>query len=346
MAVRAWSAVIAALLSAGLHLQAQASEAEYVAFRVDEQRLIATVLVREIAGQVTEGLSPKPVAKYGYRHFPLPPWWKEREAFSTPDADRWVVQLAPGQVIEAAAEGVVAGQPLCSEAIGVMLRATPRHAAAIAASPARYFVASPSVAGLPVTSERSPLGARPETFAQEWRRSLELLLNELVARELPRVRADAEKALSRAEASTVRYHRTWARERRRIDSAMERGKRELKYDVQAFQLGPGVPVYFVRAEWLVSGLQGFAASLWVRTDPRFEIVETNLRPAAWLRMGEFQGHVTREHLGLVLNVLDRDRDGWGEILFLQTGYEGFSISARVCSLSGFGPADLQYGGGC
>ena len=76
----------------------------------------------------------------------------------------------------------------------------------------------------------------------------------------------------------------------------------------------------------MSGLQGFAASLWVRTDPRFEIVETNLRPAAWLRMGEFQGHVTREHLVLVLNVLDLDREGCGEILFLHTGYEGFSIS--------------------
>lgn len=46
---------------------------------------------------------------------------------------------------------------------------------------------------------------------------------------------------------------------------------------------------------------------------------------------EFQGHVTRDQLGLVLGVIDRNRDGWGEILFLQSGYEGFSLSVRSYS---------------
>jgi hypothetical protein len=63
-------------------------------------------------------------------------------------------------------------------------------------------------------------------------------------------------------------------------------------------------------------------------------------------MFEVQGRTTRENLGLVLNVLDRDRDGWGEILFLEAGYESFRISLREYSATGFSPTGLVYGGGC
>jgi len=127
---------------------------------------------------------------------------------------------------------------------------------------------------------------------------------------------------------------------------MERNEGKRTYDVQAFRLGPEDPVYFVRAEWMVQGRQGFAASLWLRTAPRVEVIETNVQPAAWLRMFEFQGRTTRENLGLVLNVLDRDRDGLGEILFLETGYESFGITLREYSPNGFVPTGLTYSGGC
>ena len=156
--------------------------------------------------------------------------------------------------------------------------------------------------------------------------------------------SDAE--LSKMEASTVGYHRSWARELRRVEIAMERNEGRRQYDIQAFQLGPGAPVYFVRAEWLVDGRQGFAASIWLRTEPTVEVIETNVRPASWLRMFEFQGRVTRDHLGLVLNVLDRDQDGWGEILFLESGYEAFGISLRQYSPTGFERSGPVYGGGC
>jgi hypothetical protein len=63
-------------------------------------------------------------------------------------------------------------------------------------------------------------------------------------------------------------------------------------------------------------------------------------------MFEFQGRVTRNHLGLVLNVIDRDQDGWGEILSLQAGYEAFSLSVREYGVGGFEPTAVTYGGGC
>jgi hypothetical protein len=45
-------------------------------------------------------------------------------------------------------------------------------------------------------------------------------------------------------------------------------------------------------------------------------------------------------------VLDRDQDGWGEVLFLESGYEGFRISLRRYSPAGFVTSGPSYGGGC
>jgi hypothetical protein len=46
-------------------------------------------------------------------------------------------------------------------------------------------------------------------------------------------------------------------------------------------------------------------------------------------MFEFQSRVEREHLGLVLNICDRDHDGWGEVLMAQGGYESMRIAAEA-----------------
>ena len=128
---------------------------------------------------------------------------------------------------------------------------------------------------------------------------------------------------------------------------MERGAGRLHYNVQAFQLAPDqVPVFFVRAEWLVGRRQGFAASLWLRAGQPIEVLETNVRPAAWLRMSLFQGGVGPSHLGLILNVLDRDGDGWGEVLFASEGYEGRSISLLEYSPAGLQRAAIELIGGC
>ena len=67
--MRWWFALLAVVVGADALPQGQAAPpTEYVAFRVDDQRLIATVLVREAtSGQVREGLSPRPAARYGYQ---------------------------------------------------------------------------------------------------------------------------------------------------------------------------------------------------------------------------------------------------------------------------------------
>lgn len=344
--MRWWFALLAVAFGAGALPQGQSAPTEYVAFRFDDQRLIATVLVREATtGQVREGLSPRPAARYGYQFFTIPPWWRERP-FAAPPLGRWIVHLSADIVIEAAAEQVVGGYAQCQEAVGVLLRPTSGDSKKLTASASRYFVASPVGAASPSRPDRSSIGAIPLPPSSQWKAAVETALDGLLAGELPRVRSDAAAELSRMEASTVAYHRSFARELRRIEAAMERNEGKREYDVQAFRLGPADTLYFVRAEWLVQGRQGFAASLWLRTEPHFEVIETNVQPASWLRMWEFRGRTKRENLGLVLNVLDRDRDGWGEILFLETGYESFGISLRRYSATGFEPTGLTYGGGC
>jgi len=343
-AVGAGTAVLAGLLLTQNEARHQdpAPEPAFVAFRVDEHRVIATIRVMEpMAKQVREGLSAEPVARFGYQHFELPASWRERVPAGIRDAKRWVVHAAPGQAFDAEAERIVGGNAQCTEAVGVLLRIDAPRAAAFAALPARYFVADASVPrDVPAAGSRSPVRVLSSpALTVEQRRAFESILNQVLMQELPRVRADAEPHRVGSRARTP--------QRREIDEALARGHGELRYDIQSFQLAPdGVPLHFVRAEWSVQRRQGFAVSLWMRGEQPIEIIQTNLRPASWLRMSLFQGKVAPEHLGLVLNVLDRDHDGWGEVLMSQDGYEGRSIQLFEYSPSGFQPTGTEFACGC
>ena len=51
-------------------------------------------------------------------------------------------------------------------------------------------------------------------------------------------------------------------------------------------------------------------------------------------------------MGLILNVFDRNHDGWGEVLIVQAGYEGEWLSLLEYSESGFQPTGIGYSYGC
>jgi len=341
------AAALTALLTGPAAIaQAPSAGSAFVAFRVDGSHVIATLKVIEVSKQV-EAATAEPVARFGYRHFDLPAAWREPDAVVERAGDRWLIHAAPGRTFEAETEQSVGGITGCQGAIGVLLRVEPAQSDAFAALPARYFLAERSVTPPTPKASRSTVGAIPSPSTPAFQGALRSMLNDLLARELPRVRADAEPEIARLVASDVDYHRSWARERRAIDDDMQRGRGALTYDVQSFRLAPdGVPLHFVRAEWKVRGRQGFAASLWLRGDESLELIETNLRPASWLRMFEFQGEVSREHLGLVLNVFDRNQDGWGEVLFAFGGYESLSLSLFEYSATGFHPTGIEFAHGC
>ena len=324
-------------------------ESALVAFRVDANRVIATLKVRGSAErQVTQGLSAEPIARYGYRHFDPPASWREQDAAGMREGDPWLIHAAPGQVFEAEAERIVGGQAGCQDATGVLLRVASEQSGAFMALPAKYFLAERSMTLPELKADSdSRVGVARSPRPAEFRRPLEAALNELLARELPAFRTVAAPNLARAASSSVGYHRSWARQLQAVEDAMQSGRGELTYDVQSFRLAPdGVLLHFVRAEWTVQRRQGFAVSLWLRGGQPLEVIQTNLRPALWLRSFEFQGKVAREHLGLILNIFDRDHDGWGEVLMAGSGYESTSLSLLEYSPSGFQPTGIEYGYGC
>ncbi len=337
------------IAAATLYGQSPSPASEFIAFRVDGERVIATVLVRDVnLPQVRKGLSPLPVAQFGYPYFEPPDNWGDLRT-DHKAGDRWLIHAAPGQVFQATVDRRVGGYLMCEEAVGVRLRVAPQQAEAFRAVQARYFVAIPAAAETPhATSLRSDIRALPAyTLTPQMRRSLESVLGATLARELPRVRAEAARSLASALTGTSRQDQSWARERLQIEDAMERGCGRLQYNVQAFQLSPDrVPVLFVRAEWLVGRRQGFVASVWVRAGEPIEVLGTDVRTAAWVRTSLFQGGVSPSHMGLILNVLDRDGDGWGEVLFASEGYEGRSISLLEYSPAGFLSAAIDLSGGC
>jgi hypothetical protein len=160
------------------------------------------------------------------------------------------------------------------------------------------------------------------------------------------VQKEAADEIARFASSDVAHHRAWARQRQQVDAVLLAGKTRLTYDVQPFRLGADAPLYFVRAEWRAGVSPAFGAAVWVKGSRPLSVVQTDLSPARWLRMFEFQGELSRELYGLVLNVFDRDGDGWGEILFAHGGYEGMGLEVLEYSPNGFLPADISYSYGC
>lgn len=347
-----WKAALLASLLAttGALVTGQAARQEpnrsaFIAFRVDDLHAIATIATPDMESlQIEDGLSPEPAARFGFRYFDLPEAWRGRVPTDLRAGARWLIHVAPGAAVQAEAERIVAGQPGCGQAIGMLLKVSPEHSDAFAKLPAKYFLAEPTASAAAASSS---VRAVSSPSSPEFRRAVESTLNELLLRELPAIRAEAEPEVERMASSTVNYHRSWARDRRAVDEAMQRGEGKLTYDIQSFSLSPDrAPIHFVRAEWKVRSRQGFAATLWLRGEQSVEIVEQNLRPASWLRTFEFQGAVSREQLGLVLNVLDRNHDGWGEVLMAQGGYESLAISLLEYSATGFHPTGIEYAFGC
>jgi hypothetical protein len=324
---------LTSLAIAGLSARAQ-SWSGHIAFRVDDRRVIAHL-------GTTEGKPPQvreftePVAKLGYGYFDRPEWWGEAPA-DIRVGDEWVVYLSPGRSVRANVERFVGGYVGCDQATGVMLTVEPSQLSSFAETRAKYYVATTAKDDIALASNRqrtlvgSPAAVQmlSPALSSEMRLSLESELNQLLVRELPRVRSQSAPSLLRGLEAPYRSERAWARERLQIEDAMQQGNGRLTYDVQAFRLGGNDrPVYFfVRAQWHVGNKQGFAATVWARGGGELQILDSDVRAASMMRAPLYRDGVAPSHFGLILNVLDSNRNGWGELLFSQSGYESGSIT--------------------
>jgi hypothetical protein len=339
--------IVLAFLFAAAALQqprdtAPAAPDVLVGFRFDTQHVVATVK-SELSvplPQLARDPVPMPIAKYGYPIFDLPAELRKLVPSAIRAGDRWAIHTAPGQAFGATAEKIVLGEGGCSHLIGVLLKVDDRDAHAFAGVRARYFAVERGDAE-PAASELGELPA--STVTPGTRATIDKALAALLERELPAVRAESRAAWGLA-ASEVEDQRTWARGVLDAQEALARGAATLAYDAQPYRLDGGAPLIFVRAVWRAAGRQAFAAAVWLRADTG-EIVWQNMRPAMWIGMREFRRGVVPEQLGLVLNVVDRDRDGRAEILFAQLGYESVGISL-LDSRTAFQPVGAGYSYGC
>jgi hypothetical protein len=316
----------------------------FVAFRVDDRHAMA--VIAEVADQADSVDGSQPAARFGFEYRDADPAIVAAVPKGVFAVKQWTVHLAPGRRVTATAGRIVHGNAACTGLAGMLLRIDPADQQSYAARPEKYFVVDPGD-GMRTAPSPPPSALPPSALPPIDRTRLERLLHDLLKRELPAVRNEAASEIDRLAESEVAYQRTWALERRELDAGLEAGKARLEYDVQAFDLERnGPPRYFVRAEWAVNGRPAFGAALWIKGGDAPSIVDQDLSTARWLRMFEFQGKLSPELYGLVLNVFDRDGDGWGEVLMARGGYESNRLELIALTPSGFTTTGISYAYGC
>ena len=295
----------------------------------------------EVSDQPDSVGGSQPAARFGFEYRDADPAIVAAVPQAVFAVKQWTVHLAPGRRVSASAGRVVHGGAACTGLAGMLLQIHPTDLQAYAARPEKYFIVDAGEGSK--TSAAEP----PRELPPIDRPKLEALLNALLKGELPTVRAEAAAEIDRLVTSEVAYQRRWALERQELDRALDAGKARLEYDVQPFDIERnGPPRYFVRAEWNVGGRAAFGAALWIKGGDELTIVDQDLSAARWLRMFEFQGTVSPELYGLVLNVFDRDGDGWGEVLMARGGYESNTLELMALTPNGFVRTGISYSYGC
>src|SRR5262245_44777003 len=226
----------AALIASMFLVQTPAPQREYVAFRVDDARVIAVLKTIDTPGRQRKEseVSNPPVAMYGFPIFDPPAEWLKYVPPTMRPGDRWRLDVGGGRLLDAVAERVVAGQAQCLGAVGVMMKITPEDAADFAAVRARYFIAREAAQGEPAPSNAdNRIGFLPQsTVTAEMRAALETALGELLQREHPKIVKEAAADVRRMETSSLKSHRNLAGRWRRQDEALSRGQARLTYDIQ------------------------------------------------------------------------------------------------------------------
>ena len=320
----------------------------FVAFRVDDTKAVAIISVDGDVPIESSAPFTKPVARFGFEYRDADRKMRDNVPSEILDAPAWLLHASGGAVFRTKPVRIVTGTAGCGNGVGVLLNVIDSDLDRFAALKDRYFGVErlsrmPAAVAAPTKVGQLPA---PQLTASR-RQELESLLNSLVKRDLPGIREESARDLAKAAESQNALDRSWAEQVQRADAALVAGKAKLTYDVQAFRLDPsGVPIWFVRAEWRVEGRQAFVIAAWIRAGDQLSTIESDNHGGTWLHMQEFREGITPEHLGLVLSVIDRDHDGWGEVLMLGTGYESFSIHSREYTADGFDVPDLQYSAGC
>jgi hypothetical protein len=258
--------------------------------------------------------------------------------------DTWIVDAGRRGRFHFRVERLVLGHKDCGEGWGVVAGVAADEAAVFDAVPEQYFAGRRERLAAP-PKPITKVGAISLTLSDVDRAALTTLVETERQRAWPALHRQAEDIYARmrdgAEAQT------W----RALDARFDRGEAVLDYNFQAFRMTPdGDPRLFVRATWRIAGTVVYAMSAWVHLSGGFSIDDVDASVTLHLRYGsEGVGNPWRdEFLGVVLNVLDTDGDGRGEVLLTVAGYESQGMELFVYPIAPGRPhvTIATYSDGC
>jgi hypothetical protein len=185
-----------------------------------------------------------------------------------------------------------------------------------------WFHAATRFAAAATTSSAGPIAFSPST---EQRATLERLLNEEFRRRWPKVHAEAMRSHAGFDGQRL-WPTAWAS----IDRRIESGEPKLTYDVQSFRLTPdGEPRLFVHASWKLGSQVVFLMTAWARAGSTLTLDYVDVNVSRNRGYSDFPSSPSdiAELNGLILSVLDTDRNGWGEFTLVRrdSAHDGMSI---------------------
>ena len=239
--------------------------------------------------------------------------------------DRWMLDAGRKGRFHFTVDQFVLGYKDCGEAWGILATIAADEAAAFASVVEKYYLARLERPG-DTPPAKTTLGPIAFSLDRPQRDDLAALLERERIRTWPAIRAKLATDYARAEASEREPYRKWPARWKRFDAALDRGEAKLTFDMQAFRLTPdGEPRLYVRARWQVGGQFVYAISAWVRVSAAFVVDRVDADVSYWMRMPNEYIGVADTNLGLVLNVVDTDGDGYAEILLMRAGYESLNV---------------------
>ena len=248
--------------------------------------------------------------------------------------EEWELEVAAGRRVRVVVKQPVVADGGCSQEAGFLAEVVADRRAEFAASQSQYFLIHRlSTSGGP---KPGPVGELSDWKATPGiRADIERMLRTRVKDEVAKVHAEAlpeYERLSRGE------FRTWAGRWQQIDARLARGEGTLSYDMRAFRLTPdGAPRVFVRARWKMDDKPVFFLSLWLRVQSGITVEAVSSRESGCLRSPETGSDSWDiDVLGTVLNVLDGETDGFGDLLIYGPAYESGGID--LVKYTGSGPA--------
>ncbi len=252
--------------------------------------------------------------------------------------DRFVLLTGRQKEIGVVVDRLIPGNLWCdgvAVALGTVERADRR---AFSRTREKYYLVTPRSPGKPSDGrlglDWSPLSATQDGMV---RGTLAALFDE----HLPSV-IDETNDYARLVERGIRWPLRWLAR----NEALRERRGRLTYDAQRLTLGGDDPVLFVRARWLIGGATVFGLTAWVKADTGRPI-EVHDQVARWLRMPVFQGRDLGEpYHGMVLNLFDHDRDGRGEALMYQRGYESASVVLLEYDGARMVPTGVELSYGC